>query len=238
MVVVTLILTWSPFRFAIPSDYDLHFKIHLYDVVSNIFLFIPLGFLLQLSLKSSRRRNAYIGLVSGVLLSAMIEVGQFFLPGRYSSPIDVITNGTGGWLGAIAYLRLRSQLREKSVGILALNLPLMNLLYLLVPLFWLAGFTPIKGAVKLLMILLLSLMGAIIVAAVFNYRDSPAKWRQTQISCSGSNDLVLYLVHNPGRRNPLGCCWHRIAGRRPCLPDDTSANRWAANRTSIRSHYA
>ena len=45
--------------------------------------------------------------------------------------MDVVTNGFGAWLGALLF-----KLLEK---IFALELPLMNLVYLLIPLLWLNG---------------------------------------------------------------------------------------------------
>ncbi len=170
MAVVTLILTWAPFRFAIPNEVNLDFKIHLYDVVSNIFLFVPLGFLLQLSLKDPQRSPAKTALVAGALLSTIIEIGQFFLEGRYSSPIDIMTNSTGAWLGGLVYTRIRLQMTERRVGILALNLPLTSLFYLLTPLFWLTGFTGGDESARIITIPILALIGSIILAAVYNYR--------------------------------------------------------------------
>ena len=170
MTVITLILTWAPFRFAIPHEIELHFKVHLYDVVSNIFLFVPLGFLYQLSSREPRSQTALPVLIAGAALSGLIEIGQIFLPGRYTSPIDVMTNSAGAWLGGIAYIKIRSQMTEKHVGILTLNLPLMNLLYLLTPLFWLAGFTAEEESARIVTIPILALIGSIVLAAIYNYR--------------------------------------------------------------------
>jgi len=76
----------------------------------------------------------------GTLLSLGIEFSQLFVPGRFAQIIDVITNGMGAWLGAMVFVFLMARLKEGgSVRRFALELPLMNLLYLLIPLMLLNG---------------------------------------------------------------------------------------------------
>lgn len=41
----------------------------------------------------------------GVVLSLAVETLQLFLPGRYCSPVDVLTNGLGAFLGGWAAVR-------------------------------------------------------------------------------------------------------------------------------------
>ncbi|MBU0986224.1 MAG: VanZ family protein, partial [Proteobacteria bacterium] len=82
----------------------------LTDLVGNIFLFIPLGFLLfwwryQRNLRPSIIDASIIGL----LLSILIEILQLFVKGRVSSVTDIFNNTLGTFLGAFAayvYFRL------------------------------------------------------------------------------------------------------------------------------------
>jgi glycopeptide antibiotics resistance protein len=77
------------------------------------------------------------------LLSVAIEFAQLFVPGRYTSTIDVITNGSGAWLGGLSFVFLKNNLKKERTGrLLALELPLMNVVYLLIPLMWLTGLKP------------------------------------------------------------------------------------------------
>lgn len=68
------------------------------DVVRNVLLFVPLGFVLPRALGSYWR--AFLAMV---LLTVCIEAGQIMIPGRDSSPVDVVFNSLGGALGITAF---------------------------------------------------------------------------------------------------------------------------------------
>lgn len=74
------------------------------DIVTNLAVYVPLGFLTLLSLRS--RFSAGSALVwtcaAGLALSGVLECGQAFLPTRTSSAADWLLNGTGTLLGASA----------------------------------------------------------------------------------------------------------------------------------------
>lgn len=80
------------------------------DSVVNIGGFIPLGFLSMAALthnKGHKKTLVYFTITStlGLTASLMIETLQYFwVPGRYSSTYDLITNVTGTIIGAICYL--------------------------------------------------------------------------------------------------------------------------------------
>ena len=66
------------------------------DLLLNIALFMPLGAALALR----GRRSSSIAAVAG-LLSAAIELSQFYIPGRDPSLSDIVSNTLGGVLGAL-----------------------------------------------------------------------------------------------------------------------------------------
>ena len=73
------------------------------DLVSNIFLYVPLGALAYLSLRRilSIRVLAWPGaVVSCLLISGSIEWLQAYSDSRVSSLVDLVANGVGGALGA------------------------------------------------------------------------------------------------------------------------------------------
>jgi hypothetical protein len=69
----------------------------LADAILNVFLFLPLGFVLGLRTRRPPWR-AWIGLT---LLAAAIEVTQVFLPGRFPTLSDVIANSAGAAIGVL-----------------------------------------------------------------------------------------------------------------------------------------
>ena len=74
------------------------------DIVSNVLLFVPWGFLVAARLAhggSGLRRALLTACFSAVFLSAGVECGQLFLPSRTSSLWDLSTNTAGATLGAL-----------------------------------------------------------------------------------------------------------------------------------------
>lgn len=147
LVTVTLLITWAPFDFAARPQHGLTSLWTWSDLLLNVLMFAPLGFLWQ----GARRDAGGAGLpmrdtlrevlpafLAGALLSGIIEGGQLFLAGRYTSALDVLSNALGAMLGAWALRRLRSRLEVTSgtVRALALDLPLSGVIVLLLPLLW------------------------------------------------------------------------------------------------------
>ena len=139
MLGVTLIITLLPFQFDWPSRWRVMFTGGAIDVVANVLLFLPLGFLFRLARRAEFRHSTLTVLWVGALLSMAIESAQLFERTRYTSVLDVTTNALGAWLGALAFDRLapRARVDGALVGRLALELPLMGLIYLMIPLLWL-----------------------------------------------------------------------------------------------------
>lgn len=107
------------------------------DVLLNIVLFLPLGFLLE---RVGGGKWTVIGItVVGLLASLAIETAQMMLPGRYSAVTDILSNGLGGGLGALASVHVRRRIGEGGVLVsrFFLDLPLVALAWMLVPLAWL-----------------------------------------------------------------------------------------------------
>jgi len=139
MLGVTLIITLLPFQFDWPTRWRVMFTGGPVDIVANILLFVPLGFLYRLARRESFRHSTLTVLWIGALVSMGIELVQLFERERYTSVLDVATNALGAWLGAWAFDRLapRTRVDGALIGRLSLELPLMGLIYLMVPLLWL-----------------------------------------------------------------------------------------------------
>lgn len=172
---VVVIVTLVPFDFGVPTAFHLSWAVEPADALANVAMFVPLGFLAQLTLRTEdplARRP----LLLGVALSAGVEAAQLFLPSRFPSPIDVCTNGLGAWIGGLAAgaLRRRIQVTPALIGALALELPLMGLVYLLVPLLWVSGLAASGEPLRLLPAGLLGLAGAQVLGAVYRHRLGPA----------------------------------------------------------------
>lgn len=91
------------------------------EFVANVALFVPLGLFFVLLLG---RRQWWLAIVAGLLLTAGIEFVQQFIDGRVSDPRDLVANGLGTILGTLIALiltagkarRLRAQARAALEG--------------------------------------------------------------------------------------------------------------------------
>jgi len=146
LVAITLIITLAPFRFASSPVHGLSDLWDWSDVVMNIIMFIPLGFVYQLTRPAGLALRVPVVFLLGAALSAFIEGAQLFAETRFTSHVDVVTNALGAALGAWGYTAAAGRIEgANTVRVMALELPLMGLVYLLVPLVWLAGLASADG---------------------------------------------------------------------------------------------
>ena len=167
---VTAVITLAPFRFALPAALRLSWLVDPGDMLANVLLFVPLGFLFRVTALPSSRTGHWSAAGAALLASTALESLQLYLPGRFPSPVDVLANTLGAWLGSQLHARIAAHLGGRLVRGLALELPLMNVVYLLIPLLWLDGFAAGLDARRLVLSPLLGLAGAIVLAAVWRHR--------------------------------------------------------------------
>lgn len=145
-------------------------------MVANIFLFIPIGFLFALTQKNSKAPFCFHALGFGIFLSLTIEFAQIFVHGRTSSVIDILTNGSGAWMGAIFVRYLRNKLSEDwTIKLFSFEMPLMNIVYLLIPLMWLNSLATGDEKDRLWFLMLPGLFGAGVLSSIYVYRNNALK---------------------------------------------------------------
>lgn len=193
LVVVVLVVTLAPFVFRVPNGIHLTYwsadsRWHgAFDPIANVALFAPLGFLYALTRAAvapgapHTMRRAWTG---GLLLSLCIETTQLFEPARYASPTDVLTNAFGALVGAWLHRTIAGRLRSDALlaGGLALELPVMGLVYVALPLVTLAALTADHGptvglafAPRPAGLIALALFGATLLGTVQRRRTSTAR---------------------------------------------------------------
>jgi len=169
-------MTLIPFEFRMPDTIRFFLIPDFTDFITNIILFIPVGFLFRLSRRKGKDPFCLMALAFGVLLSLVIESVQVFISGRYPQVSDMITNGLGAWLGAMIFIVLKKKLKEKQTfKLFALELPLMNLVYLLIPLMWLNGLATGEEGSRLWLMLLLGLLGGGVLSSIHKSRFKQAE---------------------------------------------------------------
>lgn len=111
-LLLAVLVTPFPRLHAHPRAYLREFPVEIgalaKDVVLNVIVFVPLGWLLTQALgRTAMPAPWVIGVVTGfaALLSLGVETMQYFIATRYSSVVDVLGNTAGACLGAIAVRR-------------------------------------------------------------------------------------------------------------------------------------
>jgi glycopeptide antibiotics resistance protein len=171
LVFVVFIITLIPFNFRLPQRIQIAWIANLPDIITNILLFIPIGFLFRLIRRNRKDPFFLLSFAFGVLLSIIIEIAQIFVPTRYTQPMDVVTNGSGAWLGAFLFKILEKKIEgDYEARVFDLELPLMNLMYLFVPLLWLNGLSMGNDSGRLVLVLILGLLGSIVLVSIYTYR--------------------------------------------------------------------
>lgn len=176
MLGVTLIITLLPFQFEWPREWRIIVAGDAFDILANVLLFVPLGYLYRLARPREVRGSALSVLVLAAVVSIAIEAMQLFEPTRETTVLDVVANTFGAWVGAVAFDRIaRSvQVDGRLVGWLALELPLMGLAYLLVPLLWINSLASAGAWARFLPTLLIGAFGAAILGGIQRHYFGPA----------------------------------------------------------------
>jgi glycopeptide antibiotics resistance protein len=176
LLAITLVITLLPFRFAWPEQARIALIAPPADLISNVLMFVPLGFLYRLSRSTDRVSPGRV-LLLGLLASAAIECAQILEVDRYPSPWDVLTNGIGAWAGALIHQRIERRLAvdARLVGRLSLELPLMGLVYLLVPLLWINALAAGSDGSRVVLTMAISVFGASLLAAAQRYHFGPVR---------------------------------------------------------------
>ena len=170
---VTLVVTLMPFRFEWPSGPRIELVGEPLDIVANVVMFVPLGFFYRIARPAARSTLRVLAV--GAAASVAIEAIQYFEPVRTPSPFDVATNAAGAWLGALAANRIARAVPEggKLVGWLALQLPLMGLVYLLVPLLWIDALSAGEEGSRVILMPLLAAFGGVLLGGMQRHYFAP-----------------------------------------------------------------
>jgi len=107
--IIVVLITLIPFTFHMPDKFQITWSTNFSDFITNIILFIPIGFLFRLNRKRKKDRFCIQALGFGILLSLGIEFSQLFVPGRFAQVIDVIPEFcTSRRLSYARHLRVKS----------------------------------------------------------------------------------------------------------------------------------
>jgi VanZ family protein len=187
IVLVILLLTLNPFYLVPSNQANFTFESSLANFVANILLFLPVGFFYRLA---TARRGAFL---LGAGLSLSIETLQLFMPARTSSVLDILANAFGAGLGAVLHdlVSTRLVITPNLIGRLRLETPLMDLIYLLIPLLWIDGLALNESPDRWILTLLVSLSGAIIFSNLFRHWWKSVNFQMIGYACLAAGTWLV-----------------------------------------------
>ena len=95
--------------------YDISSKLFIRNVIGNIVIFIPFGYLISDTIyMNTKHKNIFIVLIFVFLTSLGIETTQMYI-GRSFDVDDIILNFVGGLLGYFSFLIIKRIFKEDSV---------------------------------------------------------------------------------------------------------------------------
>lgn len=199
-ILIVLLLTLNPFYLRMPAGFRFSLSTTPGDVIANVILFLPIGYLYRLT--GGGVRGA---LFMGASFSLMIEAIQIFIPARTPSLLDWFCNTVGALLGAVLhdFVSKRLTITPGMVGSLRLETPLMGLTYLLMPLLWLNTLSAGDLPGRWVLAIPLGATGAIIFSELFR------QWLEPGFRTAGIAALttgVWFLIGSaPGllRQSPI-----------------------------------
>ena len=169
-LVFVVVLTLSPMDFAWPRHWTVAWWRDWQDLPANVLFFIPVGYLFVLARAPERQHAVLAAALFGALLSATLETCQLFVPVRLTSLTDLLGNALGATLGAWLCVVVRARLRRALPNVMTIDHPLLNAVYLSLPLMGLTSIDADADGLRTWLLLPLGLMGAIAICGLWRYR--------------------------------------------------------------------
>ncbi|TFG97621.1 MAG: VanZ family protein, partial [Calditrichales bacterium] len=182
----------APFRFHSFHITSSIWMINLPDIIGNLALFFPIGYLYRMIRPVDKASNYFMIMLYGFLFSLSIESLQLFLPGRYSSISDVVCNTLGTGIGALAFSAINSVAVFRKGLIPYYGLPIIYIAYLLAPLLWLSGLRVTADEIfRPLIMVIPGSIGAYILITIFRLR---VKFISTSRRYADVLPVVLWFI--------------------------------------------
>lgn len=190
LVVLIAALTLLPFEFAAPATYRLDLTFSPLGTLATAAMFVPYGFLTRRARTGRFGQHLWAIALSAGLLALALETAQFYEPSCTPSLWHVLAAVSGAVLGGHLCERVHEG-RDSSanaLNALLLQLPLMGLIYLLLPLMWASSAAAQGDSRRLGLTLSIGMMGGSILGsiarAVRGYTPDRPWWLVPAVACT------------------------------------------------------
>lgn len=168
LVALTAALLLLPFDFALPASYGFRFDTSPIGALVMFGLYVPYGFLTRRARTGRRGGHVAIIMLSAGMLALALETAQLFVPAANASVWHLVSAVAGAAIGAVVCERVHHDVRStaNAAQALLLQLPLMGLVYLLLPLLWASAAAAQDDPSRLALTLCVGMAGASILGSV------------------------------------------------------------------------
>jgi len=190
LVVLISALMLLPFEFEWPATIRVDWALSPVSALAVVAMFVPYGFLTHRARTSEFGRQLVVVALSAGLLALLLEAVQLFEPACSASPWHVLSAVVGSVIGGWLNLRLHggAQTSANAHHSLLLQLPLMGLVYLLLPLMWASGAAAVGDAPRLGLTVCVGLMGASILGSIARatraFTPDRPWWAVSAVACT------------------------------------------------------
>jgi len=168
LIVVIAALLLVPYDFVIPAAYQFRFDTSPSGALVMFAMFVLYGFLTRRARAGSRGEHVALVMLSAGMLALALETAQLFVPAGSASVWHLVSAVAGAAIGAVACERMHHNVRTTAhaVHAMLLQLPLMGLVYLLLPVLWASSAAAQDDRSRLVLTLCVGLTGASILGSV------------------------------------------------------------------------
>jgi len=168
LIVLIAALVLLPYDFAIPAAYQFRFDTSPIGAVVMFAMFVPYGFLTRRA--RAGRFSEHLGMVmlSAGMLALALETAQLFVPATIASVWHLASAVAGAAIGAVSCERVYHNVRStaQAAQAMLLQLPLMGLVYLMLPVLWASSAAAQDDRLRLVLTLCVGLAGASILGSI------------------------------------------------------------------------
>jgi hypothetical protein len=182
LVALIAALALLPFEFALPEHVRFDLSFAPLSTLGMLAMFVPYGFLTRRARSGRIGQHGVSVALSAGMLALALESAQLFEPSSQASPWHLLAAIAGAVIGTALYERVHNEARGTATALnaLLLQLPLMGLVYLLLPLLWASGAAAQGDPWRLALTLCVGLTGASILGsiarAIRGYTPDRAWW--------------------------------------------------------------